>query len=98
MFWLIDSDAKFYLPHVSDFRGRIYPVSLISPVFNKLLRPVLKVGEHALSSSSDLKHEVLDSPYYLAMRETGLFSDYDSYIKSMILQELGKVNKNKMVS
>lgn len=105
---LIDLDRSFYILHYYDFRGRIYPTSLIGVTYNKIIRSLLSVPDSKVGDD-----DIIESEFYLKFsKEIGtlpnikLTSEYDfnilpninKYIIANYLLEIGKLHKEKLLA
>jgi len=97
--WLVNENRPIYLPHTCDFRGRLYSNSLISPIYNKILRPGLVIG-HPPSKEElmTLEREALSSKYYTILNRLFKFSSYKDYLLTGIRLEIGKLGLKGLVS
>lgn len=97
--WLINQDRPIYLPHTCDFRGRLYSNSLISPIYNKILRPGLVIGHPPSKEESIiLEKETLSSKYYVMLNKQFGFLSYKDYLLVNIRLEIGKLSLKNLVS
>ena len=42
---VLSLNKPFFIAHYYDFRGRIYPVSMVSPTYNKYIRGLIRFGD-----------------------------------------------------
>lgn len=94
-----------------DFRGRIYPVSMLNPVFNKIIRNffIIKEAEDFQKLYNDIKksqYYKVCAKYFLKktiVSKLNIFnklvlklSEIDEYIIFNIVLSVGTLNKNKI--
>lgn len=91
--WLLDYKEVLYVPHIFDFRGRIYSDSLLSPIYNKVLRPILQIGEPV----TNLEKVKTFKYYYHITKYLNIFN-LEDYCKTMIELEVGKLFIKTLVS
>jgi hypothetical protein len=77
---------NIYIPHIIDFRGRIYSNSLFSPIYNKILRPAYIIGKTNIN-----KKRIYNSKYYKIMKNVFNFNNINEYFKIIIELEVGKM-------
>lgn len=95
----MDNGKTFYLPHSCDFRGRIYSNSLLSPIYNKLLRPAICFGEDLNESSYLFAFKKIKCSEYFKQINTFLkINTIQEYLKFCIHLEIGKQKIKEMVS
>ena len=99
---IIDLNFPLYLPHFYDFRGRFYPNSAIGFERLKFARPFFKLNGNL--NIIDIKN----SQYYKKLLNNDIKiddffgkhikNDLDKYFIIILLLELGKINKNKIIN
>lgn len=94
-----------YIPHYYDFRGRIYPKSIIGFTYLKTLRAFFKLPDH---NSNFNEIDIKNSTYYKKIINQNIIinkfftknklSDINKYFLIIHLLELGKHNKSKFIT
>jgi hypothetical protein len=94
-----------YIPHYCDFRGRIYPKSIIGFTYLKTVRAFFKLPNHDLPVD---KQSIIDSIYFKRIIKLNIsiskkllrnnISDINKYLMIIHLLELGKCDKSKIIS
>ena len=85
--WLFSQKTELYIPHNLDFRGRLYSNSLISPIYNKTLRPLLKVYNFDPNWWIGVK----SSNYFKYLSRVFKISCKEGYLRVLIRLEVGKL-------
>lgn len=94
-----------YMPYYYDFRGRIYPKSIIGFTYLKILRALFKLPEHDKNFNEE---EITDSVYFNKILNLNLklnkkflknkLTEPNKYFLIIHLLELGKCNKSKIIN
>ena len=92
--WLVSSKVQVFVPHSIDFRGRMYSNSLLSPVYNKVIRPSIKLE----SPDSDWFNKVVNSEYFKNLKKHFVIGSREDYLRTLIKLELGKLYLKELVS
>lgn len=81
----------YYVQHILDFRGRIYSNSILSPTFNKTIRPLI-----CLEQPIDVT-EITSSIYYKKLCKILDISDLNEYYKALIKIDIGKIYSKEII-
>jgi len=110
---LIQLDKIFYIAHYYDFRGRIYPRSMVAVTYNVYLRIILKLNSNLPLNK---KSKIEESRYYkkflkgvgkvdkfnIDSKEYSIGSqfinNFTRYLVAHYLLEIGKINKTKLIN
>lgn len=94
-------DFPVYVAHYYDFRGRIYPKSVIGFLFLKVIRPFYQqtcdFDEFGLTSSLYFKKLLEQKPIFPNNIQMLIRNDIDRYFFSILFLELGKLKKNILI-
>lgn len=92
-----------YSAHYYDFRGRIYPNSLVGFTYLKILRPAFQIKSSNLALT-----DLQESTYYKYIQSMVVNiprvylqcckGEEDQYYLKILLLELGKLNKTKLLA
>lgn len=81
----------YYVQHIVDFRGRIYSNSILSPTFNKIIRPLI-CFEQEINEM-----ETISSEYYKKLSKILEISDIEDYYRALIKIDIGKLYSKDII-